>query len=115
MHKKFDSIGKTLELIDSGRWIGSAEAYALHESTLNSSAVADIDVRVRDRLMAAQGITAAQQIELYNLRRKYIAELEAELGTGVLLLPTVAHLPPMLASLERDNDLLQRSTLQRCD
>lgn len=111
IEKPFSSIRQTLDLINQGRWIGSAEAYTLHEELLHSPQAKMLDKRVYRRLMTAKSITASQQIRLYQAQKIYQQQLSDELGGHILLMPTVAHVAPLLAPLEQDEELFAKVNL----
>lgn len=94
------------------QWLGSAEAYALHETLLNSSCANDLDPRVRTRLLLAKDIKASTQIRLYQARKVLQDKLKTELGDGLFAMPTVSHTAPELTPLEQDDDHFTKINLK---
>ena len=99
----------TLQSIAEQGWLGAAEAFALHEQLLDSSAAEQLDPRVRKRLEAARGLPASTQLRLYAQRAQLQAQLKVELAGALLVTPTVAHVAPERRPLEQ-NDALFVST-----
>ncbi|SDU83417.1 amidase [Pseudomonas mucidolens] len=101
----------TLELIRQQGWIGSFEAFALHEALLDSADARQLDPRVRRRLEAARTLPASQLIALYDARERLQQQLIDELDGAFLITPTVAHVAPALAPLETDDELFVNTNL----
>ncbi|MFC6335723.1 amidase [Pseudomonas sp. CCM 7891] len=101
----------TLDLIQHQGWLGSFEAFALHETLLDSPDAGQLDPRVRRRLEAARTLPASQLLRLYDARRGLQQQLAEELDGAILITPTVAHVAPALAPLEADDDLFVKTNL----
>lgn len=101
----------TLRLIEQQGWLGSAEAFALHQSLLDSDAASRLDPRVRHRLEAARHFPASQLINLYSARDRLQQQLAEELDGALLITPSVAHVAPPLAALQADDALFTRTNL----
>lgn len=101
----------SLQLIADHGWLGAAEAFALHQSLLDSPEAEHLDPRVRRRLEAARTMPASQLLKLYQARRVLQQQLQAELDGALLLTPTVAHVAPPLAPLEADDSLFALTNL----
>ncbi|MGR3888049.1 amidase [Pseudomonas sp. 1152_12] len=101
----------TLNLIKQCGWLGSFEAFALHEALLDSRDAERLDPRVRRRLEAARSLPASQLLQLTDARRRLQLQLVDELDGAVLITPTVAHVAPPLAPLEADDDLFVKTNL----
>lgn len=101
----------TLELIKHHGWLGSFEAFALHQTLLDSRDAEQLDPRVRRRLEAARSLPASQLIHLTDARRRLQQQLIDDLDGAVLITPTVAHVAPALAPLEADDELFVRTNL----
>ena len=101
----------TLNLIKQDGWLGSFEAFALHEALLDSPEAEQLDPRVRRRLEAARSLPASQLLHLIDARRRLQLQLVDELEGAVLITPTVAHVAPLLAPLEADDDLFVKTNL----
>lgn len=111
-YQKIDAFNQAQALIDSGQWLGAAEAYSLHQTLLQSDQAEYMDQRVRKRLLSAKNVLASTQISLYQSARRLKNRLQHELGHGFLLTPTVAHSAPELAPLEADEDLFTQTNLR---
>ena len=101
----------TLELIKHRGWLGSFEAFALHEALLDSVDAEQLDPRVRRRLEAARTLPASQLLHLVDARRRLQQQLVDDLDGAILITPTVAHVAPPLAPLEADDDLFVKTNL----
>ncbi len=101
----------TLKLIEQQGWLGSAEAFALHQPLLDSEAADQLDPRVRRRLEAARSFPASRLINLYSAREALQQQLIDELDGAILITPSVAHVAPPLAPLETDDELFVRTNL----
>lgn len=101
----------TLDLIQRQGWLGSFEAFALHEALLDSPDATQLDPRVRRRLEAARRLPASQLLGLYDARRRLQQQLLDELDGAILITPTVAHVAPALAPLEADDELFVQTNL----
>ncbi|WP_426136804.1 amidase [Pseudomonas sp. PWP3-1b2] len=101
----------TLNLIKHQGWLGAFEAFALHETLLDSDDAELLDPRVRRRLEAARALPASQLIHLTDARRRLQQQLIDDLDGALLITPTVAHVAPPLAPLEADDDLFVNTNL----
>ena len=101
----------TLDQIKHQGWLGSFEAFALHEALLDSADAEQLDPRVRRRLEAARLLPASQLIALTDARLRLQQQLVDELDGAILITPTVAHVAPALAPLEADDDLFVHTNL----
>ncbi|MBA2927261.1 amidase [Pseudomonas sivasensis] len=101
----------TLDLIKHHGWLGAFEAFALHQTLLDSADAEQLDPRVRRRLEAARALPASQLIHLTDARRRLQQQLLDDLDGAILITPTVAHVAPALAPLENDDDLFVNTNL----
>lgn len=101
----------TLALIRDHGWLGSFEAFALHEALLDGPDADHLDPRVRRRLEAARALPASQLLYLIEARRRLQQQLLDDLDGALLITPTVAHVAPPLAPLEADDDLFIHTNL----
>ncbi|MFL1556903.1 amidase [Pseudomonas sp. O64] len=101
----------TLNLIKQDGWLGSFEAFALHEALLDSRDAEQLDPRVRRRLEAARALPASQLLHLIDARCRLQYQLVDELDGAFLITPTVAHVAPPLAALEANDDLFVKTNL----
>ncbi|PWU27396.1 amidase [Pseudomonas sp. RW407] len=102
---------EALRLVESSGWLGSAEAFTLHQELLDSPDAEHLDPRVRKRLEAARQFPASAQIRLYQAAERLQRQLALELDGALLITPTVGHVAPALAPLENDDDLFARTNL----
>ncbi|MBS9475829.1 amidase family protein [Ancylobacter radicis] len=93
---------RTREAIATLGWLGAYEARQLHLDTLTGPKRALVDARVLSRLDGAARISVEAAAELVSIRAQEMQRLRAELGGATLILPTVKHVPPLLAPLEAD-------------
>jgi len=101
----------TLALIQQQGWLGAFEAFALHETLLDSADAEQLDPRVRRRLEAARSLPASRLIHLIEARQRLQQQLIDDLDGALLITPTVAHVAPALAALEADDDLFVSTNL----
>ena len=101
----------TLDLIKHHGWLGAFEAFALHETLLDSPDAELLDPRVRRRLETARSLPASQLIHLTDARRRLQQQLVDDLDGAILITPTVAHVAPPLAPLAGDDDLFVNTNL----
>ncbi|MBF7142613.1 MULTISPECIES: amidase [Pseudomonas] len=100
-----------LSLIETRGWLGSAEAFALHQPLLDSPLAEQLDPRVRTRLEAARAFPASTQVALYQAADDLRQQLAEQLDGALLVTPTVAHVAPLLKPLEADPELFARTNL----
>lgn len=110
--KNITAVHDTLSCIETMGWLGSAEAYTLHEHILNSDQANELDARVRTRLLIAKDIKASTQIRLYQTRQILQNRLKSELGNVLFVMPTVSHTAPRLAPLEQDDEHFAKMNLK---
>lgn len=80
----------------------AAEAMHFHQPVLETEAGDLIDARVRDRMNRALTMQATDYVALNTIRRRLMETLWQRYPRHVLLMPTVAVQPPLLAPLEAD-------------
>ena len=84
-----------------GRFCGF-ESYAWHRYLIESKGNV-YDPRVRIRILRGEAISAADYIDLLNMRRSFIARTEKRIAPyDALVLPTTANTPPKIADLADD-------------
>jgi aspartyl-tRNA(Asn)/glutamyl-tRNA(Gln) amidotransferase subunit A len=89
----------------------AAEAYAHHRDLIARKG-ADYDPRVRMRLEAAGGISAADYLSILKRRDLMIQRFGAVTkGLSAVVLPTVMIVPPAIAALEGDQDYLRFNSM----
>lgn len=102
---------QALDIIEQVGWLGSAEAFALHQDLLDSAEASLLDPRVRNRLEAARTFPASQQVRLYQAAERLKKHIQYELDGAFLITPTVGHVAPLLAPLEEDARLFAATNL----
>jgi aspartyl-tRNA(Asn)/glutamyl-tRNA(Gln) amidotransferase subunit A len=98
---RLESLHRALEVIARFGWLGAAEAFTLHADLLASEDAPGIDPSVRGRLEAARQMPLTTLVRLIWARKELMAQIRAELGNRILLLPTVGQVAPELAPLEK--------------
>lgn len=93
-----------LSTIQSTGGFSAAESWAWHRKLL-SSREAEYDPRVAMRIRRGERMTAADYIDLLNVRRDWIYQIQtATRGFDALLSPTVPIVAPRIADLEASHD-----------
>ncbi len=91
--------------------IVAAEAFAQHRDLIARKG-ADYDPRVRMRMEAAGGISAADYLSIVKRRDEMIRRFSAVTqGLSAVVLPTVMIVPPPIAALEGDQDYLRYNSM----
>jgi len=103
-YRKIDALHEVVELIAHLGWMVAPEVLAVHEAVLASSDAERLDPRVRKRLEGARDFPATSYVKLRWARERLVQQIARELDGAVLVLPTVAHVAPELAPLEKDMD-----------
>lgn len=93
-------------------WPGGFEAYRQHAALLGTSARDLIDPRVVARLEVGGQTKPDVVAKLMALRARAINDLEREARDAVVFLPTVKHVPPLLAPLEADDRHFAEANLE---
>lgn len=105
------AISSTRQLIVEQGWLGAVEAWQNYAALVEGPSANRVDSRVRQRLLASRTVVEREAV-LRQSREVLMAELAAELGNGVLLMPTVGHVAPPLAALEQDDQHFALTNLQ---
>jgi len=88
-----------------------AEALAVHRDRLARRG-GDIDPNVRLRLERAQGISAADYVEMTHARKALIAAMDAQLADlDVLAMPTTPIVAPLLAEVAAPDEFARKNAL----
>lgn len=85
-------------------WLGGFEALTEYRGLLASVSPDRFDPRVRDRILAFEQRSPADVVTLYRERVRLQHELAEQLGSALLLSPTVAQTAPLLDPLLHDDD-----------
>jgi aspartyl-tRNA(Asn)/glutamyl-tRNA(Gln) amidotransferase subunit A len=88
------------------------EAWRVHRALLESPDAERLDPRVLRRLRDGRALPPAGRDALLRARPALQARLAADLGDALALFPTVGHVSPELAPLERDDDHFARTNLR---
>lgn len=109
--KPVPAFQEALQVIEQIGWLGSAEAFALHQELLDSPDADLLDPRVRKRLEAARVFPASKQVRLYQAAERLKKQIARDLDGAFLVTPTVGHVAPLLSPLEADEHLFAATNL----
>jgi aspartyl-tRNA(Asn)/glutamyl-tRNA(Gln) amidotransferase subunit A len=98
---KLKSLHSAIEVIARFGWLGAAEAFTFHADLIASEDAVGIDPSVRGRLETARQMPLTTLVRLLWARKELMAQIRAELGRRILILPTVGQVAPELAPLEK--------------
>ncbi|WP_394831041.1 amidase [Pendulispora rubella] len=103
--RRVEALHEVLGLIERIGWLAAPEALVVHEALMASPDAERLDPRVRKRLELARNFPASDYVKLLWARERLVERVRHDLDGAVVVLPTVAHVAPELAPLERDMDL----------
>ena len=104
--RAFPSFDAMLDLSKRHGPLVTAEAYVLHAERLDGPAAAAMDHRVVSRARLGANISMPDYVTLSAARERLIAETEAAVGQGALIVfPTIAQVAPPIEPLLRDDDV----------
>ncbi|CDN55174.1 Amidase [Neorhizobium galegae bv. officinalis bv. officinalis str. HAMBI 1141] len=83
----------------------TAEAFALHREKLSGPDAEEMDHRVVARTRLGEKTSLSDYIAIVENRARMIAETEALVGDRLVAMPSVAHVAPPIAPLEKDDEL----------
>ena len=83
----------------------TAEAFALHRERLAGPEAARMDHRVVMRTRLGEKTSMPDYIAILAARARLIADTERLIGNRLVAFPSVAHVAPPIAALERDDEL----------
>ncbi|MCW8278784.1 glutamyl-tRNA amidotransferase [Pseudomonas sp. PCH199] len=106
------AVARTRELIAREGWLGAIEAWRLLGTIVEGPQGHSMDRRVLHRLRAAKEIEPASESRIRHLRTELMTAMEHELDGAILVLPTVKHVAPPMASLSEDDELFARVNLE---
>ncbi len=98
----FDEI---LSLMAKHGALVTAEAFALHRERLAGPEAARMDHRVVMRTRLGEKTSMADYIAILAARARLVADTERLVGSRLVAFPSVAHVAPPIAALERDDEL----------
>ena len=104
----FDEAG---ELAARHGSLTAAEAYHEYRHIVDSDQAAMMDRRVVHRILGGKRMSAFDLLALQEGRRRLIPEIKAQIGDGVLAMPTTPITAPEIAPLDADDDLFHRINL----
>jgi len=90
----------------------TAEAFALHRERLAGPEAARMDHRVVLRTRLGEKTSLADYIAILAGRTRLIAEVDRLVGNRFIAFPSVAHVAPPIAALERDDELFFAANLK---
>jgi len=99
------SVARTRALIADVGWLGAIEAWRLLGAIVEGPDGPAMDPRVRKRLRAARQLSTDSEARIRRVRLELMGAMAQELNGALLVLPTVLHVAPALAALERDDEL----------
>lgn len=82
----------------------AAEAYVVHRERVDGPQVAEIDRRVVARILGGKRMAAYDVLSIARGRERLKRQLSAELGGGLLAMPTTPITAPRIAPLEADDE-----------
>ncbi|WP_105427177.1 amidase [Neorhizobium tomejilense] len=83
----------------------TAEAFALHREKLSGPDAEEMDRRVVARTRLGEKTSLSDYIAIVENRARMITETEALIGDRFVAMPSVAHVAPPIAPLEKDDEL----------
>lgn len=102
------AFSEVLDLMSSHGALVTAEAYWLHRARVNGPDAGRIDPRVVARARLGASIALTDYLDLVAARSRLIGDVRALIGDRLIAFPTVAHVAPPVAPLERDDSLFAR-------
>jgi aspartyl-tRNA(Asn)/glutamyl-tRNA(Gln) amidotransferase subunit A len=110
-HAELAALREAFHIIDKVAWLGGIEGLAFHRDVLASDKRSLIDPRIVTRLERARGIAPDIVADLYARRTQLMRAAAHELGSAILIYPTVPHVAPLLEPLLADDELFVRTNL----
>ena len=92
--------------------ITAAEAYFEHRALMNSADKDKVDARVIARIAMGANMSAADLIALQRARIQLVAEVKAQIGDGLIAMPTTPLVAPQIEPLENDVELFHKTNLR---
>ncbi len=83
----------------------TAEAFALHRERLAGPQAAEMDRRVVVRTRLGEKISLPDYLAILDARERLIADAKRLIGKSFVAYPSVAHVAPPIAPLEKDDEL----------
>jgi aspartyl-tRNA(Asn)/glutamyl-tRNA(Gln) amidotransferase subunit A len=104
VRRRIPELDELKALSEAHGYIASAEAYCRHQRILEGPRGAEVDPFVFRRIMSAKPMTAYDLLQLQQGRLRLQRTLWSSLGNALIVMPTVAHVAPLLASVQDDLD-----------
>jgi aspartyl-tRNA(Asn)/glutamyl-tRNA(Gln) amidotransferase subunit A len=105
VESRLDSLDELQDVMAKHGSIAAAEAYAFHKPLMEGPDRGRVDPRVVTRIMRGGAMSAEDLQALHDARQRLRKKIAGELEGALLLMPTVAHVAPLVAPLERDAEL----------
>lgn len=106
------ALERMVELMGRHGSLIAAEAYHVHRALADGPEAARIDRRVVARILGGKRMSADDVISLESGRRLLAADLAAQLGGALLVMPTTPHTAPAIAPLEADDELFHQVNMR---
>jgi aspartyl-tRNA(Asn)/glutamyl-tRNA(Gln) amidotransferase subunit A len=107
--QELPSILKAYHAIQNLGWLGGYEAYLQFKDVIEGPLRESIDVRVVKRLEKSALMSGDQKVRLELLRCELMQSLKKELSGGIVIIPTVKMVAPLLLPLLQDDDCFART------
>lgn len=99
-------------LLDQYGWLGGYEAAWQCRVLMESHSRDEFDVRVWDRVNSVSEHRFDRVVALTEGRKKLLQSIRQQLGSSLLLMPTVAHTAPDLGKLEKDPEHFAKTNIE---
>jgi aspartyl-tRNA(Asn)/glutamyl-tRNA(Gln) amidotransferase subunit A len=103
--RRIETFWEAKKLIAEQGWLGAIEAWDYHKELLTGPRKGELDQRVQQRMSAAGDLPASVVNTIRTRRPQLIAAIAEELNGALFAMPTVKHVAPELAPLEKDVNL----------
>lgn len=100
--RRLPELDELKALSESHGFLASAEAYFRHQDLLEGAQGARVDPFVFRRIMAAKEMSAYDLLQLQRGRLRLRDSLWLGIGSDLIVMPTVAHVAPTMASVQDD-------------
>lgn len=109
--RRLAAVAQVRQLIPRDGWLGAIEGWDFLKDLVNGPQGSAIDPRVSSRLRSAADIPAQRVAAIRAARQRLLQAIAAELDGAFLAMPTVRHVAPPLAPLERDDALFATTNM----
>jgi aspartyl-tRNA(Asn)/glutamyl-tRNA(Gln) amidotransferase subunit A len=111
-HSEVPAFDELQRLTERHGTIAAAEAYQLHQEIVDGPNAQRIDRRVLARLQRGRSMSALDWLVIQDRRNQLKAELLETLDGAWLLMPTVPHVAPLVATLDADDQMFNQMNLR---